>query len=41
MKNMLKNLIAAESTAEKGELAAAKIISAEFAKSSIDSSITA
>ena len=41
MKNMLKNLIAAESTAEKGELATAEIISAEFARSSIDSSITA
>ncbi len=39
MKVLLKQLIQAESTSEKGELAAAEVISSEFAKSSIKSHI--
>jgi len=39
MKELLKNLIQAETTAEKGEIAAAEVISAEFSRSGIDSSI--
>jgi len=39
MKEMLKKLIDAESTDEKGELAAAEVISAEFLRSGIDSRI--
>lgn len=39
MKELLKKLIQAESTQEKGELAAAEVISTEFDKSSIESRI--
>jgi succinyl-diaminopimelate desuccinylase len=39
MKELLKKLIRAESTPRKGELAAAQVISAEFAKSAIESRI--
>jgi succinyl-diaminopimelate desuccinylase len=39
MKELLKKLIQAETTAEKGELAAAEVISAELRQSGIDSSI--
>jgi succinyl-diaminopimelate desuccinylase len=39
MKELLKRLIRAETTAEKGELAAAEVISAEFNLSGIDSRI--
>lgn len=39
MKELLKKLIQAETTAEKGELAAAEVISAEFSRSGIDSYI--
>ena len=39
MKELLKKLIQAESTPEKGELAAAEVISAEFCRSGIDSQI--
>jgi succinyl-diaminopimelate desuccinylase len=39
MKELLKKLIQAETTDEKGELAAAEVISAEFRRSGIDSSI--
>ena len=39
MKELLKKLIQAETTAEKGELAAAEVISAEFRRSGIDSTI--
>jgi succinyl-diaminopimelate desuccinylase len=39
MKELLKNLIQAETTAEKGEINAAKVISAEFSQSGIDSQI--
>ena len=39
MKELLINLIQAETTPEKGELAAAEVISAEFGRSGIDSSI--
>lgn len=39
MKELLKKLIQAETTTEKGELAAAEIISAEFASFGIDSRI--
>lgn len=41
MKELLKNLIRAESTPEKGELAAAQIVSAEFSRSGIDCRIDA
>jgi succinyl-diaminopimelate desuccinylase len=39
MKELLKKLIQAESTPQKGELATAEVISGEFAKSSIKSNI--
>jgi succinyl-diaminopimelate desuccinylase len=39
MKDLLKKLIQAESTPQKGELAAAKVISAELSRSGIDSRI--
>jgi len=39
MKELLKKLIQAETTDENGELAAAEVISAEFRRSGIDSSI--
>ena len=39
MKNLLKKLVQAETTAEKGELAAAEIISTEFGRSGIDGRI--
>mgnify|MGYP001139023952 CR=1 FL=1 len=39
MKRLLKKLIQAETTAEKGELAAAEVISAEFSRSAIDSRV--
>ena len=39
MKDLLKKLVEAETTAEKGELAAAELISAEFRQSGIDSGI--
>lgn len=39
MKELLKALIKVESTADKGELAAAKVISSEFARVGIDSGI--
>jgi len=39
MKELLKKLIEAETTSEKGELAAAELISAEFRRSGIDSGI--
>ncbi len=39
MKELLKELIQAESTADKGELAAAEVISAEFHRAGIDSRI--
>ena len=39
MKELLKKLVEAETTAEKGELAAAELISAEFRRSGIDSGI--
>jgi succinyl-diaminopimelate desuccinylase len=39
MKELLINLIQAETTAEKGEIAAAEVISAEFNRSGIDFSI--
>ncbi|MHC4439747.1 MAG: M20 family metallopeptidase, partial [Planctomycetota bacterium] len=39
MKELLKNLIQAETTVEKGELTAAEVISAEFRRSGIDSKI--
>jgi len=39
MKELLKKLIQAETTAEKGELAAAEVISAEFNRSGINSRI--
>ena len=39
MKQLLKKLIDAQSTVEKGELAAAKVIREEFAKSGIASVI--
>ncbi|MHC4119637.1 MAG: M20 family metallopeptidase [Planctomycetota bacterium] len=39
MKELLKQLIEAESTPEKGELAAAEVIAAEFGRSGIDSAI--
>jgi len=39
MKELLKELIEAESTPEKGELAAAEVISAELGRSGIDSTI--
>jgi succinyl-diaminopimelate desuccinylase len=39
MKRLLKKLIQAETTAEKGELAAAEVISAEFMRSAISSSL--
>lgn len=39
MKELLKELIEAESTPEKGELAAAEVISAEFRRSGIDSRV--
>lgn len=39
MKELLKKLIQAETTDEKGELAAAEVISAEFRRSGMDSSI--
>jgi len=39
MKELLKKLIQAETTVEKGELAAAEVISAEFCRSGIDSGI--
>lgn len=39
MKELLKNLIQAETTAEKGEISAAEVISAEFSRSGIDSQI--
>ena len=39
MKELLKQLIEAESTPEKGELAAAEVIAAEFSRSGIDSTI--
>jgi succinyl-diaminopimelate desuccinylase len=39
MKELLKKLIQAESTAQKGELAAAKVIADEFARSKIDCQI--
>ncbi len=41
MKELLKKLIRAESTPEKGELAAAQIVSAEFSRSGIDCRIDA
>ena len=41
MKDLLKKLIQAESTPQKGELAAAKVISAELSRSGIDSRIDA
>jgi len=40
MKELLKNLVQAESTVEKGELAAAEIISDHFARSGINSAVT-
>jgi succinyl-diaminopimelate desuccinylase len=40
MKELLKKLVQAESTVEKGELAAAEIISDHFARSGIDSAVT-
>lgn len=39
MKELLKNLIQAETTAEKGEISAAELIYAEFSRSGIDSQI--
>jgi succinyl-diaminopimelate desuccinylase len=39
MKELLKNLIRAETTAEKGEITAAEVISAEFRRSGIDTQI--
>lgn len=39
MKELLKNLIQAETTAEKGEITAAKVISTEFSQSGINSQI--
>jgi len=39
MKELLKKLIQAETTAEKGELAAAEVISTEFRRSGIDSRV--
>jgi len=39
MKELLKNLIQAETTSEKGEIAAAEVISVEFQRSGIDSGI--
>ncbi len=39
MKELLRNLIQAETTVEKGELTAAELISAEFRRSGIDSQI--
>jgi len=39
MKELLKKLIQSETTADKGELAAAEVISAEFRRSGIDSRI--
>jgi succinyl-diaminopimelate desuccinylase len=39
MKELLKGLIEAESTPEKGELAAAEVVSAEFRRAGIDSTI--
>jgi succinyl-diaminopimelate desuccinylase len=39
MKELLKKLIQTETTAEKGELAAAEVISAEFSQSGVDSRI--
>ena len=39
MKELLKRLIRAETTAEKGELAAAEVIAAEFNSSGINSRI--
>ena len=39
MKELLKNLIQAETTVEKGELTAAEVISAELRRSGIDSRI--
>jgi len=39
MKELLKNLIQAETTAEKGEISAAEVISVEFRRSGIDSRI--
>lgn len=39
MKELLKALIEAESTPEKGELAAAEVVSAEFARAGVDSII--
>jgi len=39
MKELLKSLIQAETTVEKGELTAAEVISAEFRRSGIDSKI--
>jgi len=39
MKTLLKELIQAESTPEKGELAAAEVISASFLQSGIESHI--
>lgn len=39
MKELLKKLIQAETTDEKGELAAAELISAEFSRSGIDSRV--
>ena len=39
MKELLRNLIQAETTVEKGELTAAEVISAEFRRSGIDSRI--
>ena len=39
MKTLLKELIQAESTPEKGELAAAEVVSASFRQSGIESHI--
>jgi acetylornithine deacetylase/succinyl-diaminopimelate desuccinylase-like protein len=39
MKELLKKLIQTETTAEKGELAAAEVIAGEFGRSGIDSRV--
>ena len=41
MQELLKKLVQAETTAEKGELAAAEVIGAEFARSGLESTIDA
>jgi hypothetical protein len=41
MKTLLKQLIQADSTPEKGELAAARVISASFRQSGIESHVVA